>query len=218
MGGRLVRCGSMLVSAAVASVVALSGCSTDETAAPNSTPNANEETTTVFTTTTTTVADDDGAVAEAPNTDVDDADSDGGSSASANITQGEAFAEAIADLSTQEGGNGSGWKVSGNTNWDSTSDLTYASASQNEITHSTTASAVLLFHKGKYVGTAGGPQTINSVEGDGNTVTVNFFDSNAMMEDGGAFAFMDKYNAPVTYSWNGSEVSQQGEIPTVEGP
>lgn len=213
MSGCLVSRGSMLVSAAVVSVVALSGCSTDETAAPNSTPSADEETTTVVTT-TTTVVEEDSEVAEAPSPDVDDTDSDGGSSASADITQDEAFAEAIADLSTQEGGNGSGWQVTNDTNWDNTSDLTYASASQNEVTHSTTAGAVLLFHKGKYVGTAGGPQTINSVEGDGDTVTVNYFDFNAMLDEGGAFAFKDQYNAPVTYSWNGSEVSQEGEIPT----
>lgn len=213
MSGCLVSRGSMLVSAAVVSVVALSGCSTDETAAPNSTPSADEETTTVVTT-TTTVVEEDSEVAEAPSPDVDDTDSDGGSSASADITQDEAFAEAIADLSTQEGGNGSGWQVTNDTNCDNTSDLTYASASQNEVTHSTTAGAVLLFHKGKYVGTAGGPQTINSVEGDGDTVTVNYFDFNAMLDEGGAFAFKDQYNAPVTYSWNGSEVSQEGEIPT----
>ena len=76
---------------------------------------------------------------------------------------------------------------------------------------------MLLFHKGEYVGTAGGPQTINSVEGDGKTVTVNFFDVNKMIEDGGAFAFQDQYNAPVPYSWDGAEVAQEGEIPKAEG-
>lgn len=149
-----------------------------------------------------------------PNPDVDDNDSDGGSSAP---TQEEAFEEAVADLNSMEGGNGSGWTVTDDTNWDTTSELTFASAVQNEITHSTTAGAVLLFHKGEYVGTAGGPQTINSVEGDGKTVTVNFFDANKMIEDGGAFAFKDQYNAPVTYSWDGAEVAQEGEIPKAEG-
>ena len=56
-----------------------------------------------------------------------------------------------------------------------------------------------------------------SVEGDGKTVTVNFFDVNKMIEDGGAFAFKDQYNAPVTYSWDGAEVAQEGEIPKAEG-
>ncbi|MDO5029839.1 MAG: LppP/LprE family lipoprotein [Corynebacterium sp.] len=213
MNGRLVRRGSMLVSAAVVSVVALSGCSTDETAAPNSTPNANEETATVVTT-TTTVVEEDSQVAEAPNPDVDDTDSDGGSSTSADLTQDEAIAAAIASLQEVEPADFGQWNATEDTNWDSTSDLTYVYVVQSEAPHSTTESAVLLFHKGKYVGTAGGPQTINSVEGDGNTVTVNFFDSDAMMEDGGAFAFKDQYNAPVTYSWNGSQVSQDGEIPT----
>ena len=32
-----------------------------------------------------------------------------------------------------------------------------------------------------------------------------------------AFAFKDQYNAPVTYSWDGSEVAQEGEIPKAEG-
>lgn len=211
MSGHSVRRGSMLVSAAVAGVVALSGCSTDETAAPTSAPQVDEETTTI---TTTTTVEDGSESADTPNPDVDDNDSDGGSSAP---TQEEAFEEAVADLNSMEGGNGSGWTVTGNTNWDTTSELTFASAVQNEIPHSTTAGAVLLFHKGEYVGTAGGPQTINSVEGDGKTVTVNFFDVNKMIEDGGAFAFKDQYNAPVTYSWDGSEVAQEGEIPKAEG-
>lgn len=211
MSGRSVRRGSMLVSAAVAGVVALSGCSTDETAAPTSASQVDEETTTI---TTTTTVEDGSESADTPNPDVDDNDTDGGSSAP---TQEEAFEEAVADLNSMEGGNGSGWTVTGNTNWDTTSELTFASAVQNEITHSTTSGAVLLFHKGEYVGTAGGPQTINSVEGDGKTVTVNFFDVNKMIEDGGAFAFKDQYNAPVTYSWNGSEVTQEGEIPKAEG-
>lgn len=211
MSGRSVRRGSMLVSAAVAGVVALSGCSTDETAAPTSAPQVDEETTTI---TTTTTVEDGSESADTPNPDVDDNDTDGGSSAP---TQEEAFEEAVADLNSMEGGNGSGWTVTGNTNWDTTSELTFASAVQNEITHSTTSGAVLLFHKGEYVGTAGGPQTINSVEGDGKTVTVNFFDVNKMIEDGGAFAFKDQYNAPVTYSWDGVEVAQEGEIPKAEG-
>ncbi len=211
MSGHSVRRGSMLVSAAVAGVVGLSGCSTDETAAPTSASQVDQETTTI---TTTTTVEDDSESADTPNPDVDDNDSDGGSSAP---TQEEAFEEAVADLNSMEGGNGSGWTVTDDTNWDTTSELTFASAVQNEITHSTTAGAVLLFHKGEYVGTAGGPQTINSVEGDGKTVTVNFFDVNKMIEDGGAFAFKDQYNAPVTYSWDGSEVAQDGEIPKAEG-
>lgn len=211
MSGHSVRRGSMLVSAAVAGVVALSGCSTDETAAPTSASQVDQETTTI---TTTTTVEDDSESADIPNPDVDDNDSDGGSSAP---IQEEAFEEAVADLNSMEGGNGSGWTVTDDTNWDTTSELTFTSAVQNEITHSTTAGAVLLFHKGEYVGTAGGPQTINSVEGDGKTVTVNFFDVNKMIEDGGAFAFKDQYNAPVTYSWDGSEVAQEGEIPKAEG-
>ena len=211
MSGHSVRRGSMLVSAAVAGVVALSGCSTDETAAPTSASQVDQETTTI---TTTTTVEDDSESADIPNPDVDDNDSDGGSSAP---IQEEAFEEAVADLNSMEGGNGSGWTVTDDTNWDTTSELTFTSAVQNEITHSTTAGAVLLFHKGEYVGTAGGPQTINSVEGDGKTVTVNFFDVNKMIEDGGAFAFKDQYNAPVTYSWDGSEVAQEGEIPRAEG-
>lgn len=207
MSGRSVRRRSMLISAAVAGVVALSGCSTDETAAPTSASQTDEETTTI---TTTTTVEDDSEDVDTPNPDVDDNDSDGGSSAP---TQEEAFGDAIADLSSMEGGNGSGWKVTDNTNWDTTSELTFATAVQNEITHSTTSSAVVLFHKGKYVGTAGGSQTINSVDGDGSTVTVNFFDVNKMIEEGGAFAFKDEYNAPVTYSWDGSGVAQEGEIP-----
>lgn len=128
MSGRSVRRGSMLVSAAVAGVVALSGCSTDETAAPTSAPQVDEETTTI---TTTTTVEDDSESADTPNPDVDDNDTDGGSSAP---IQEESFEEAVADLNSMEGGNGSGWTVTDNTNWDTTSELTFASAVQNEIT------------------------------------------------------------------------------------
>lgn len=69
MSGRSVRRGSMLVSAAVAGVVALSGCSTDETAAPTSASQVDEETTTI---TTTTTVEEDSEDADAPNPDVDD--------------------------------------------------------------------------------------------------------------------------------------------------
>lgn len=63
MSGRSVRRGSMLVSAAVAGVVALSGCSTDETAAPTSASQVDEETTTI---TTTTTVEEDSEDADAP--------------------------------------------------------------------------------------------------------------------------------------------------------
>lgn len=205
MGGRLVRRGSMLVCAAVASVVALSGCSTNETAAPNSTPNADEETTTVFT--TTTITEDDGAVADSGSQETPSEQEPNQASKSAEEISTEA--QQIATEQVPIDGLGE-WTVA-DTLYDPTGEL---SGVVLTTTEGKMHNQVAFFHNDQFVGFA--LDRVEYIPGWQRTdegIELEFSDTEAFLASGEPLANAGNFTKSVTFYWDGSQLAHKGEIP-----
>lgn len=154
-----------------------------------------------MTTVTETATVEEGGESEgAPKPTVDGGESDRGSSAP---TRDEAIAEAAAELPSE-------CRVLGQTNWDDSSDLTFATFSDG----GRACLYVALFHKGEFVGfPLRDEYSINYAKAVGDEVEVGVHDTKAFLESGDPLAFADQYNVPVMFYWDGSDFAYRGELP-----
>lgn len=107
-----------------------------------------------------------------------------------------------------------GWKFTGRTNYDSCSDLSYASVVQAETGNAQFGTLILMFHKGEYIGIDSTyPQQAMEITPNGDSFTVLYKDWEALDAAGAPNVESPNYNSTVTYYWDGAKVAHEGRIP-----
>lgn len=108
-----------------------------------------------------------------------------------------------------------GWVLSGRTNFNSCSDLSYALLTQAEVGNAQFGTLILMFHKGEYIGVDSlyPQQAMEITPNDDGSFTVLYKDWEALDEAGAGNAESPNYNSTVTYYWDGDKVAHDGRIP-----
>lgn len=107
-----------------------------------------------------------------------------------------------------------GWKFTGHTNYNSCSDLSYASVVQAKQGNAQFRTLILMFHQGEYIGVDSiYPQQAMEITPDGDSFTVLYKDWEALDAAGAGNAESPNYNSTVTYYWDGAKVAHEGRIP-----
>lgn len=202
----------LIVGLSLSSAVLLAGCSDDNIAEPDLHPvessaeNTDEATSsTTVTTIFETETEEEQTEKEEPKTH-EECDTN---SASPEIHK--AAEEANEQYPNQFGG----WVLSGRTNFDSCSDLSYALLIQAEVGNAQFGTLILMFHKGEYIGVDSiyPQQAMEITPNDDGSFTVLYKDWEALDEAGAGNAESPKYNSTVTYYWDGDKVAHDGRIP-----
>lgn len=201
----------LIVGLSLSSAVLLAGCSDDNIAEPelhpveSSAENTDEATSSTTVTTIFETETEEEHAEEEPKTH-EECDTN---SASPEIHK--AAAEANEQYPNQAGG----WVLTGHTNYNSCSDLSFALVTQAKQGNAQFSTLILMFHKGEYIGIDSiyPQQAMDVTPNDDGSFTVLYKDWEALDAAGAGNAESPKYNSTVTYFWDGSKVAHDGRIP-----
>lgn len=203
----------ILAGLSLSGVVALSGCASEELAEPELKPvettaeSAHEEppSTTVTTVSETEKEESEYSEESEEPEEQEECDTD---PASPEIHR------AVDEVNEEYPNGAGGWKFTGRTNYDSCSDLSYASVVQAETGNAHFGTLILMFHKGEYIGIDSTyPQQAMEITPDGDSFTVLYKDWEALDAAGAPNVESPNYNSTVTYYWDGAKVAHEGRIP-----